>query len=562
MRYLKYLQQVGLVSTLLTAGVLGWLMEPLPSEAAPLSTPPSVKLRMDTGTTFTLPTLTLRDCLAADISPGGYNYCYTVPTGGIVTGTGGKQYRIDPNGTPRVRIADKNGQDKLSITGVQFVPVGTWPSTEPHTLTLTVSATLDGTTDGQRGIGGATINATNAGIYKWAVRSSGEFISNDAIGNTLTLAGTGTFSTAKTNRPILSTENPAARRGTKNLTTLTFNISGPVGDVNWGGLTNTDMGQQDLYFPEFDCKRDYGANQAPAACRPTITQTFTATIKGPDTLRVLGGPADAMGVKCTETFSTQQTKQITFLKGAVKLLKIVVPRLQDQALKAKLQNLTIQLDQILLSINTSSQDLECPGAVVLAFNLGVEAASDALTLLSRPSSPGVPTPPHYYAVIDAPGVTWEQARIAAQELGTGCNLATINSPAEQAIINGLLPDPATITESIHQYWVGGFQPIYSAEPGGSWQWINEEGLFWDNGPVGDKYANWGVDIPGFPNQPDNATSPTPGTQNHVALDHRLNPPPAGPGWGWDDNDAFPEVIRGYVTEGTAGLCVPLPCDDC
>lgn len=560
MRYLmKYLQQVGLVSTLLTGGVLGGLMAPLPSEALPLSTPPTVTLKMDTGSTLTINT-TLSTCLGSDISPGGFNYCYAVPTGDIVTGTGGTQYRIDPNGTPRVRIADKNGQDKMSLTGVQFVPVGSWSNTDSHSLTLTLSATLDATTDGA---GGATINVTNAGNYKWAVRSSGEFIANsgsDAVGNSLTLSGVGTFSTAKTNRPILSTENTAARRGTKNLTTLSFTVTGDAdtADVNWGGLSNADMGQADLYFPEFNCTRDYAPNITPGACRPTITQTLTATIKGRDTLRVLGGPLDVMCVKCTETFSAQQTKQITFLKGAVKVLKIVVPYIQNQALKAKIQNLTISLDQILLSINTSSQDTECPGGKVLAFNLGVEAASDALTLLSRPSTPVVPAPLHHYVVVNSPGLTWDDARAAAQLLGEegDCDLATITSEAEQAIINGLLPPPSEFAGTTQDYWIGGKQAGESTESGGHWQWINDEGEFWNsvqadgqNGAIVGMYANWGSTSTGPANEPNNLG----GSENHLTVDSRW-------GWGWNDLNTNGDngTTKGYIAEGTVGTCQPPP----
>ena len=566
MRYLmKSLQQVGLVSTLLTGGVLGGLMAPLPSEALPPSTAPTVTLQMDAnppttapptppGTKITLDTQ-LSTCLSGDISPGGYNYCYTVPTGGIVTGTGGRQYRISSNGTPRVRIADKDGQDKMSLTGVQFVPVTIWPNTESHTLTLTLSATLDATTDGAAG---ATVNETNAGLYKWAVRSSGEFIANsgsDAVLNSLTLAGVGTFSTAKTNRPILSTENsitPVDRRGTKNLTTLSFNISGPAAtaDINWGGLSNADMGQQDLYFPEFVCSRDYnGPNgiQNANACRPTITQTLTATIKGPDTFRVLGGPLDAMGVKCTETFSAQQTKQITFLKGAVKVLKIVVPYINNQALKAKIQNLIIQLGQILLSINTSSQDTVCPGGVVLAFNLGVEAAGDALTLLSRPSTPGISATPHDYAVVNSPGLTWDEARLAAQGLGEGCDLATITSETEQAIINGLLPPPSVFAGTTQDYWVGGIQDNCDGGveglPGCHWRWINNEGEFWNNGSTG-MYANWGSTPTGPDNEPNNSG----GNENHLTVDSRYL-------WGWNDLNTN-GTTKGYIAEGTLGTCQP------
>jgi hypothetical protein len=464
-----------------------------------------------------------------------------------------------------VRIADKNGQDKISLTGVQFVPVGSWPNTESHTLTLTVSATLDATTDG---VGGAAINETNAGLYKWAVRSSGEFIANsgsDSVNNSLTLAGVGTFSTAKTNRPILSTENDLARRGTKNLTTLSFTVTGDAdtADVNWGGLSNADMGQVDPYYPEFNCTRDYTPNATPAACRPTITQTLTATIKGRDTLRVLGGPLDVMCVKCTETFGAQQTKQILFLKGAVKVLKIVVPNLPNKPLKVKLQILISQLDQILLSINTSSQDPTCPGAAVLAFNLGVEAAGDGLTLVTRSSTPVVPAPLHHYAVVDSPGVTWDLAKMAAQNLSTEgnvCHLATITAEAEQAIINGLLPpSPPNILPDTKQYWIGGNQGGEETEPGGNWQWINEEDIFWNsvqadgqNGAIVGMYANWGNAINGplvGHSQPDNGG--TPPYQNHLSLDNRY-------GWAWDDNDFDLHVILGYITEGTTAPCVPSP----
>ena len=557
MRYLmKCLQQVGLVSTLLTGGVLGGLMAPLPSEALSPSASPTVTLKMDAGNTLTLRDLGLITCSASDVSPGGYNYCYAVPTGGIVTGTSNRQYRIDPNGTPRVRIADFNGQDKMSLTGVQFVPVAPlWPNTESHTMTITLSATLDATTDGANGVGGATINQNNAGLYKWAVRSSGEFIANtgsDSVGNSLTLAGVGTFRADKTNRPILSTENAAARRGTKNLTTLSFTIAGPAdtADINWGGLTNTDMGQQDLYFPEFDCSLNYGTNQVPAACRPTITQTLTATIKGPDTLRVLGGPMDAMGVKCSETFTAQQTKQITYLKGAVKILKILVPYINNQALKLKIQNLISPLDQILLSINTSSQDTVCPGAKVLAFYLGVEAAGDALTLLSRPSTPGIPAPLHHYVVVNSPGLTWEAARVAAQALGEGCDLATITSEFEQAIINGLLPLPSGLVGT-HDYWVGGIQDDCEGGeeggPGCHWRWINEEGEFWNEGPVVGMYANWGSTSTGPANEPNNLG----GSENHLTVDSRW-------GWGWNDlnTNGTNGTTKGYIAEGIVGTCQP------
>lgn len=147
---------------------------------------------------------------------------------------------------------------------------------------------------------------------------------------------------------------------------------------------------------------------------------------------------------------------------------------------------------------------------------------------------------HAYDVVVLEGADWNTARTAAQGLGAGWDLATITSAGEQAFINSLLGAPPT--SGTVQYWVGGFQPAGSTEPGGSWQWINGEGLFWDSGPVAGAYANWGG------GEPNNV-----GTQNHVALDNRY-------GWGWDDNDSFlGSVIRGYVAENPgATSTVPEP----
>jgi Lectin C-type domain/PEP-CTERM motif len=99
---------------------------------------------------------------------------------------------------------------------------------------------------------------------------------------------------------------------------------------------------------------------------------------------------------------------------------------------------------------------------------------------------------HEYDVILLPGSSWDAARADAQSLfaSGGWDLATITSAEEQAFINSLIPSGTTST-GIVQYWIGGFQPLASGEPGGNWQWINDEGLFWDNGPLQGVYSNWG-----------------------------------------------------------------------
>lgn len=546
---MKYLRWVGLMPSLLIVGLLGRLFVPVTSEAAPASAPPTVTLQMDAGATLTI-TTTLSTCLAGDTTLG-YNYCYSVPVGQLV-GTSPKQFRVEANGTPRVRIADKNGTDKMSLTGVRFVPVGSWPTTEVHTLTLKVKHTFNATTDSATG---ATINATNAGNTVWALRSAGEFnatAGSDAVGNQVTLTGTGIFS-GSTSVNILSTG------GTKNLTPLTFKIAGPAAtaDINWGGLNNTDLGQEDPSYPQFNC--DNNGSTAGGACRPTIEQKLVASISGMDILKVLSGPLDVFGALCSETFSAEQTKQIKFLKYAVNVLEFLLPQIRKPDLREKIIELISYLKRILVTTTATPSDPNCPGAQVVAFNAALEAAVDGLVIISDNSSPGVPAPLHYYAVINAPGLTWDQARAAATAIRTDCDLATITSAAEQAIINGLLPDPSGFpAEPAQQYWIGGFQTSESSEPGGGWHWINSEGMFWNsvqpdgqNGTIDGMYANWGNTIPpGL--QPDNA-----GPQNHLSVDHRY-------GWGWDDNDQFLNgVIRGYVTEGTAGICVPPPpCVEC
>jgi hypothetical protein len=546
---MKYLQQVGLVSTLLTGGVLGGLIAPLPSDAAPPSTAPTVSVQMDTGTPLVL-TTTLSTCLSGDISPGGYNYCYAVPVNQTV-GTSPKQFQIQANGTPRVRVADKNGMDKMSLIGVKFVPVGSWSNSESHTLTITVSGTLDATTDPTGADPNATINATNAGIYKYALRSAGEFNANsgsDSVNNSIVLTGTGTFSTTNTDKPILSTSNPAERKGTKNLTPLNFTIKGPAAtaDINWAGLSNTDMGQVDPYYPEFDCRRDYGANQNTAACRPTITQTLVATIIGMDTLKVLSGPLDMFGVLCTETFGVQSTKQIKFLTTVNKFLKWIVPYIQYPAKKAKIQELIIKIDAILVAANAPISDLSCPGEKVLTFQLALEAGIDGSIIASDTSVPGIPAAPHDYLVVDTGNtpMTWVQANNAANSLesspGVCWHLATITSAAEQAIINGLLPPSSVFAGTTQDYWIGGKQQSEAGEPDGNWEWVNNEGIFWNSGPFGMMYANWGSTSTGPANEPNNFN----GNENHLTVDSRY-------GWGWNDlnNDGTTGTTKGYIAEG-------------
>ena len=96
---------------------------------------------------------------------------------------------------------------------------------------------------------------------------------------------------------------------------------------------------------------------------------------------------------------------------------------------------------------------------------------------------------HYYeALYVAPGgsgITWDDARAIADSrsyIGLSGYLATVTSQGENDF---LLANFGVST--LHGYWLGGFQPVGSTEPGGNWQWVTGEA--WS-------YTNW---QPGEPN---------------------------------------------------------------
>ena len=136
---------------------------------------------------------------------------------------------------------------------------------------------------------------------------------------------------------------------------------------------------------------------------------------------------------------------------------------------------------------------------------------------------------HWYDIVTFPTATWTAARTDATskvDLGLSWDLATITSQAEQEFIATQLGPPPV--GGITEYWIGGFQPAGSAEPGGGWSWVTGEPF---------AYTYWG---PGEPNDS--------GGEDHLALDNRnfgLNTPP---GWGWNDNDPSTYAIVGYVAE--------------
>ena len=86
---------------------------------------------------------------------------------------------------------------------------------------------------------------------------------------------------------------------------------------------------------------------------------------------------------------------------------------------------------------------------------------------------------HYYELIEQWGIGWDDAKTAAEarsHLGSPGHLVTITSQAE----NDFIRDTVLGTAVLDHYWVGGYQPENSPEPGGNWQWITGEAWTYQN----------------------------------------------------------------------------------
>jgi hypothetical protein len=527
-------------------------------------------------------------------------------------------------------VADLAGQDKISLVGVQFIPAVTnWGSAtantnETHKLTITISNAFNS----------PTANTTNAGNYVFAMRAGGEFRAGptgaasattcgaaacNTIGNSVTFPGTGTFSPTLANKAILSPSG-------KNSLPLSFTVAGPTSSiVSFNGTTNTTLGQENPTYPTFVC--DDNGSTAGGACKPSITEVMTVTLKGPDSFVLVNG-GDGFGASCAATLTATQQKQIAFLTKLVTFLNWWESRHPNPRLSAFID----KIELFLATVNTV--DPNCGGATLVNLDIATAAAidqvafvadgaveaepapqtgtitirkntdqetSDSFTFdISGPSSSTetipmggtnsqeivvtvdagtyniienplsrwtlnssscggegpttnvvVPVDGNVsctfnnnktfisadYQVISAPGVTWDAARAAALLLAPAgsWDLATITSAEEQAFIQTLLPSLPISPDT--DYWIGGEQPVDSAEPGGNWRWATTGQVFYNDEPIG--YANWGSTSTGPANEPNNNFGPDP-NENHVTMDSRY-------GWGWND---LPGGFgtKGYVAE--------------
>ncbi len=135
---------------------------------------------------------------------------------------------------------------------------------------------------------------------------------------------------------------------------------------------------------------------------------------------------------------------------------------------------------------------------------------------------------HYYDVIAAPGITWDNARAAALGqwyMGLQGHLVTITSSDEDTAVYNMIQ-----TNGLGEMWAGGYQnPATEIIPTAGWTWVNGEGSF-PGVTSASPYANWSS---GEPNDAYGAAS-----EQHLGLNWSA---------GWNDEGNLGN-IAGYVIE--------------
>jgi hypothetical protein len=145
---------------------------------------------------------------------------------------------------------------------------------------------------------------------------------------------------------------------------------------------------------------------------------------------------------------------------------------------------------------------------------------------------------HIYQLFSYDQATWDDANShMLSTLGSQYYLATITSQAEQNAIESLLNGYSG------EYWIGGLQPLDELSAQANWSWVNNEGMFWDNGPVSGMYCNW-YSYNGDPNnlypyyEPNDYDGP--GSEQQLAMWDAYD-------WQWND-ELNTNNIKGYVAE--------------
>ena len=266
MRYRNVFGRIGISVGLLIAGMFSGLTVPVSSDAQ------TVTFKVDDGAPVTVN-------LVPAVCPTGYNQCYYFNPFPVATGSGGRQFQLQPYSTttaPKVLIGDFVAQDAFKITSFKVVPypsaVG-WSGTESHVVKITATHTFNA-------------NPNGAGNYVVALRSGGYLLGGGSpftvFGDNVRFEGTGTFNPVDGEVPLLNDVNPNPLEiQVANTTSAAFFTLNQV-----------------ITYPTFNCDAD-GAEGAGTECTPIVELTMTGTLFGPDTIIVTdsndglgGGPCN------------------------------------------------------------------------------------------------------------------------------------------------------------------------------------------------------------------------------------------------------------------------------
>jgi len=244
---MKYLRWVGLVPSLLIGGLIA---APVDSEAASITIQSGTGSPVVYGGSFPIPVSSTSSCSSTETT-AGYTRCFAL-TPGTYAGVA-----VAGAPTAKVLIADTTGAgaklDLITLSGVKFTPG----------VNKTVKVILTHTLN----------TAPNpAGTYSYALRLGGYFQAGDGanLNNFVKLSGVGNFGGTQT---AVSIGNPvSATIGTPDGTAKSFSL------------------QQTPTYPSSSCNTGSG-------CSPTITETVTFVVIGPDAV-VFTNSADGAGSSC------------------------------------------------------------------------------------------------------------------------------------------------------------------------------------------------------------------------------------------------------------------------
>jgi hypothetical protein len=298
---MKNLRRVGLLPSFLIVGVLGGLMAPLPSEAGV----PTLTLQVDKGVGGAA---TATNILGAQVTCAtGFTLCYAIDTSATAAGNNGKSFRAATivGAVPRLNIADVTSGDKMSVTGVQFIPTSTtnFPLEEVHFLEIVATHTYDAAFTSKVGAGTTVpVQTYTFGLHWGGYTQAGPspVLPFTSKGNLVQMKGEGKFTSASTLTRLFNSSNPlpitVPLNATKN--DMYQDVGNDIAKASF-------LEDQVSTFPSgTNCATSstYNAStqKTTSLCKPTIILTMTATLKGPDSL-VNENSADGGGGSCKLT---------------------------------------------------------------------------------------------------------------------------------------------------------------------------------------------------------------------------------------------------------------------